>query len=141
VIAGKTDAVKAWLETWPGLDGYLKLNAVEMTPGEFSVQTVFNDSFRREFIGGKKERIYTFALVLVADWSSGFDDVNAEANKIGEEWLDWVDRQYAEGNLPDFGDASIRKIQSVQNVPGLSAVYDEDMTAQYMFQAAITYWE
>lgn len=141
MIAGKTQAVKEWAEEWPPLSGYLKLNAVELVPGEFTINTVYNDAYVREFIGGKKERIYTFALVFVTNWSSGFDEVNKEAEELGEMWLDWVEAQYAAGNLPDFGDASIRKIQSVQNIPGLSAVYDETMTAKYMFQAAITYWE
>lgn len=141
-IEGKTAAVKAWLETYPELDGYLKLNATELESGERSVDTVTNDESVREFIDGTKERAFTFALVMVCDWSSGFDSVNAEAVAWGERWLDWCAHQYQAGNLPDFGaGATIIGVEPLQNVPGLAAAYQEEQLARYLFQARITYRE
>lgn len=139
---GKTEAVVEWLKTYPGLDGYLKLNATELTAGERTVNTVYNDAKVREFIDGTVERQFTFALVMVCDWSSGFDTVNAEAEAWGEMWLDWCDAQFKAGNVPDFGDkCTIRAIESLQNIPSLAATYQEEQLARYMFQARITYWE
>lgn len=141
-VTGKTEAVRAWLKGCPELGDYLKLNAVELTAGDKAVNTVYNDQEVREFIDGSRERLYTFAVVLVADFSSGFDAVNTTANELGARILDWVDAQHALGNDPDFGqNCSIRKIESVQNVPGLAAAYQEEQLARYMFQAQITYWE
>ena len=140
--SGKTDAVVAWLKTYPELDGYLKLNATELTVGEHAVNTVYNDWEVRQFIDGTREREFTFSLVMVCDWSSGFDSINAEAEKWGEKWLDWCDAQFAAGNVPDFGEgARIRAIESLQNIPSLAATYQEEQLARYMFQARITYWE
>lgn len=139
---GKTAAVVEWLKTYPGLDVYLKLNATELEAGERTVNTVCNDAKVREFIDGTVERQYTFAVVMVCDWSSGFDTVNAEAEAWGELWLDWCDAQFKAGNVPDFGETcTIRAIESLQNIPSLAATYQEEQLARYMFQARITYWE
>ena len=139
---GKTAAVVEWLNTYPELDGYLKLNATELEAGERTVSTVYNDAKVREFIDGTVERQYTFAVVMVCDWSSGFDAVNAEAESWGERWLDWCDAQFKAGNVPDFGEmCTIRAIESLQNIPSLAATYQEEQLARYMFQARITYWE
>lgn len=141
-VSGKTAAVVEWLKTYPDLDGYLKLNATELKAGERTVDTVYNDAKVREFIDGTVERQYTFAVVMVCDWSSGFDAVNAEAEIWGERWLDWCDDQFKAGNVPDFGGkCKIRAIESLQNIPSLAATYQEEQLARYMFQARITYWE
>lgn len=141
-VSGKTDAVVRWLKTYDGIGKYLKLNAVDMKADERAVNVVYNDAKVREFIDGTVERKYTFALVMVADWSDGFDTANAEAMAFGEEWLDWVARQFGEGNVPDLGEGcTIRAIEPLQNVPALAAAYQDVQLARYQFQAAITYWE
>lgn len=141
-MKGKTKAVVEWLKTYPDLGGYLKLNATELNAGERTINTVYNDSKVKEFINGTVERQYTFALVMVCGWSSGFDAVNEEAEEWGEEWLDWCDAQFKAGNVPDFGEkCTIRAIESLQNIPSLAATYQEEQLARYMFQARITYWE
>lgn len=146
-ITGKTDAVVAWAKGWPELDGYLKLNAVSTEAGEHAINTVpsgssvYNDIGIVEYVDGTAKREYTFALVMIADWSDGFDNVNAEANRLGESWVDWVASQYPD-NVPDFGDkTSISKIEPLYNMPSLAMVYQEDSLAKYMFQAKITYTE
>lgn len=140
-ITGKTDAVVAWAKGWPELDGYLKLNAVSTEAGEHAINTVYNDASIVEYVDGTAKREYTFALVMIADWSDGFDSVNEEANRLGESWVDWVASQYPD-NVPDFGDkASISKIEPLYNMPSLAMVYQEDSLAKYMFQVKITYTE
>ncbi len=140
-IEGKTEAVRAWLETWPELEGRLKLNAAEMQAGEFAMNTVYNDTAIKEYINGACDRAYTFSLVMVRDWSDGFDTMNAKAMSFGEHWVDWLSAQYQAGNLPDFGDATILSIEPLQNVPGLAEVHESEQIARYLFQARITYRE
>lgn len=140
-IQGKTDAVVTWAKGWPELDGYLKLNAVSTEAGEHALNTVYNDVAVTEYVDGTAKREYTFALIMIAEWSDGFDGINAEANRLGESWIDWVAGQYPD-NVPDFGqNASISKIEPLYNVPSLAMVYQEDSLAKYMFQAKITYTE
>ena len=140
-IEGKTEAVRAWLETWDELEGRLKLNAAELQAGEYAMNTVYNDTRLTEYISGACDREYTFALVAVRDWSGGFDGMNAEAMAFGERWVDWLSAQYRAGNIPDFGAATIQGIEPLQNVPGLAEVYESEQIARYLLQARITYRE
>lgn len=140
-ISGKTKAVREWLATCPFLGDYLKLNAAELKDGELAVDTVYNDAEIRRFINGTSERAYTFSVVFVRDWSSGFDSVNDEAMEYGEKLADWLGNQFAAGNLPAFENCTIENIEPLQNVPGLAAAYQEEQLARYMMQARITYRE
>lgn len=141
-IAGKTFAALEWAKTWPRLDGYLKLNAIITQDGDAAFDTSYNDVSVVEYNDGTALRDYTFQLRIVASWSDGFDPVNIEAMNLSAEWLDWVARQFNEGNLPDFGEnATIQGIFPVQNVPELNAVYENESLAEYVIQAKIRYIE
>lgn len=139
---GKMKGVVEWLRAYPEIGGYLKLNSVVLEAGESAVNTVQSDRSVSQFIDGTYVRQLTFAIVMVCDWSNGYDKMNAEALAWGEAFLDWVDAQFAQGNVPDLGEkATVRGIESLQDGPALSAVYQEEQLARYMFQARITYWE
>lgn len=137
---GKTKAIVDWLLTNPDMAGYIKLNATTLVNGEYSINTVYNERVIRTYIDGTEDRQFGFSLVLVADWSHGFDDENQRAMDFGESWLDWVDAQYKAGNLPDFGEScEVTGIQALQNQPGLAAVYQEEQLARYTFSAQVLY--
>lgn len=138
--AGKTEAVLEWAKGWPDIGGYLKLNAISSESGDASLDTVYNDAKVQDYIDGRALREYTFALVMMADWSDGFDATNAEANRLSESWIDWVDSQFPD-NVPEWPGAMFHSIESVYNVPSLAAVYQDESLAKYMFQAKITYIE
>lgn len=138
--AGKTEAVVDWAKGWPDLGGYLKLNAISSEAGDASLDTVYNDAKVQDYIDGRALREYTFALVMMADWSDGFDATNAEANRLNESWIDWVDSQFPD-NVPEWPGAIFQSIESIYNVPSLAAVYQDESLAKYMFQAKITYIE
>lgn len=140
-IEGKAEAVKKWLQTWDGLSDYVRLNALPTEAGAAAVNVSYTDLAEREFINGTADRVYLFSLVLMADWSDGYDDVNARAIRLGEKWLDWVSSQYEAGNTPDFGDGVITAIEPVYNTPAVAAVYEESHVAKYLFQAKIKYRE
>ena len=134
----KTEAVLAWVRGW---DKLTKLNATRNEADEKAMNTVSNDLVVQEYIDGTADREYTFALVLYQDWSDGNNSYNLEAEKLAESWLEWVSAQYPD-NVPDFGEnATITKIEPVQNIPTLAAVYQDESLAKYQFQAKIYYTE
>lgn len=137
-LEGKTEAVKEWAAQWPDIDGYLKMNATDMESGEASMQTDYSTSVVNRFINGRCRREFLFALTMICDWSDGFDDVNAEANRLNESWVDWVNEQFPD-NVPDWKDCTIESIESVYGAPALAQVDSEAALAKYQFQAKITY--
>ena len=138
---GKTQAMFEWAKGWPGLDGYLKLNAIVAEEGEASMSVVQNDAAVREYIDGTADREYTFQLRIVALWSGGYDPVNEAAESLAASWQDWVAEQYGEGNVPDFREAKVTGIRPVYNVPALNFVYQEEGLAEYLIQAVVEYTE
>lgn len=131
-----------WAKGWPDLKGYLKLNAIDASEsGDAAMIPTYNDAAVSEYIDGTADRQYTFELRIVRPWSGGVDDVNEEATKLAESWLEWVSEAYPL-LVPDFGpDATITGIEPLQNVPTPVMVYDEDGTAVYGFSARIDYTE
>ena len=136
---GKTDAALEWAKSWPYLDEFLKLNAILARDDEASFQTVYSDSQGEPFIDGTARHEYTFMLKLMLPWSDGFDDINQEAERLLEQWADWVDVQFPD-NVPDFGEAEIDDIRALYDVPAIT-VYQEESLAEYNFQARIIYTE
>lgn len=141
-IYGKTEAVVEWAKTWPGFDDLLKLNATKSEYDEKSLVTNYTDVTTGEpFIDKTAPRRYMFSLNLILSWSDGVDDVNIEAMQKASKLLDWVNDQFDEGNLPDFGDAIITSIETDQNLPALNFVFADDSLAQYTIAARIDYIE
>lgn len=137
---GKTKALIEWAKGWPDLGGYLKLNAINSNSGDSALVTDFADRYIERYIDGSGTHECTFMLKMMCEWSSGFDEINAQAMELNESWMDWVEAQFPD-NVPDFGDASITGIEPLYDVPALNAVYQEDQTAEYVFQAKIYYTE
>lgn len=145
-IYGKTEAVKEWAKTWPGFDDLLRLNATKSEPDDGSLVTNYNDVVvdydTDAYIDGTAPRRYTFSLNLVLEWSDGYDDVNLKSMKKASKLLDWVNDQFDEGNIPDFGEtAEITGIVTDQNLPALNVVFPDESLAQYTIAARINYIE
>lgn len=135
---GKTDAALEWAKTWPHLDDLLKLNAIKNEDGDAALTTVFGDAKGKPFIDGTARREYTFGLRMMLPWSDGHDPINAEAERLMEQWRDWVSEQYP-NNIPDW-DCEIEDIRALYDVPAVT-VYQDESLAEYNFQARITYTE
>lgn len=145
-IYGKTEAVEEWAKTWPEFDGYLKLNATTSELGESSLITDYNDrvvNYEDEaYIDGTAPRRYSFSINLILQWSDGYDDVNMESMKYASRLLDWVNDQFDEGNIPDFGEnAQITSIGTVSNLPALVSTFADEPLALYTIAARINYIE
>lgn len=141
-VIGKTSAVLMWAKGWPELKGYLKLNALDVNDTDnAAIIPTYNDVAVNEYIDGTADRQYTFELRIVRPWSDGVDDVNEEATKLAESWLEWVSESYPL-IVPDFGPgATVTGIEPLQNVPTPSMVYPDDEKAVYSFSARINYTE
>lgn len=142
-IYGKTEAVTEWAKTWPEFDGYLRLNAITTELGVNSLVTNYNDvAVDEPYLDGTAPRRYMFSLNLILDWSDGTDDVNLDSIKYASKLLDWVNDQFEEGNIPDFGeDAYITGIETDQNLPSLNVTFPDEALAQYTIAARINYVE
>lgn len=137
-IEGKTDAAVKWAKTWPKLDDFLKLNAITAEDGDAAFTTVYSDSSGEPFIDGTARHEYTFGLKMMLPWSDGRDQYNSDAERLMEQWRDWVDDQFPE-NVPDW-DCEIEGIEALYDVPAVM-VYSEDSLAEYQFLCKIIYTE
>ena len=133
----KAEGVQEWLQGWQGLDGAVKLNATVTRPGESSVLVQATDRALRRYVDGTEVRRYTFAVVVMADWSPGQDSINAEAMRLAEDWQEWTAAQWP-GNVPE-GFGEVLGIEPVESAPVLVGVYEENGVAEYQFTASITY--
>lgn len=142
-IEGKPKIVYEWAKTWPVLDEYLKLNTVTNAEDEAAFVTEETDLITGDpFIDGTAPRRFSFVLHIVLPWSDGYDDINVESLKKATTWMDWVNSQFDEGNIPDFGEGvTIEGIETEQNMPLLNVVNPEDSWAEYLFHARINYIE
>lgn len=145
---GKASAVFEWArDGWPFLDGYLKMNALitneeEATCVPESDDIVIDDY--ESFIDGTAPRRFSFQLRIVMPWSDGYDQVNQNAFRTVSSWVDWVNAQFDEGNLPDLGlgdGAYITAIETDQNMPSIDVTNPEEGLAEYIFHGRINYVE
>lgn len=137
-IEGKTDAALEWAKTWPNLDGFLKLNAIDAEDMDAALTTIFTDAKGEPFIDGTARHEFVFGLKMILPWSDGHDPINADAERLIESWRDWVDEQYPD-NVPEW-DCEIEDIQALYDVPAVM-VYAEDSLAEYQFLCKIIYTE
>lgn len=139
-VEGKATALKKWLKGWEGVQGHIKLSAINAETSDKSLNIVENDHVLQKYIDGTAKREYTFALKMMVEWSNSFDTINDESQALMDSWLDWVAVQYPD-NVPQWEHAKITNIEPLYNVSALSNVYQDEGLAEYMFQAKITYEE
>lgn len=142
--AKKADKVLQWAKDgWDFLNGYLKLNALLLDDYEAALVPVYSDLVvdDTEYLDGTAKRRFSFQLRIVTQWSDGYDDINARAMDLVSKWLDWVNAQFDDGNLPDFGNAIITGIESDQDMPSIDVTNPDEGKAEYVFFGRINYIE
>lgn len=140
ITADKINALVEWIGTYPALDGYIKLNAASLESGENAVNTVQSESIVTRYIDGSTLRHLTFSVVMVCDWSDGFDGINAEAMEWGGAFLDWVEAQGKARRFPAFPKGcAVRKVEPLSNVPALAGAYQAEALGRYTFTARVEY--
>lgn len=137
---GKAAAFLEWAKGWPYLDGYLKLNALTIAPGEASANPLASERVIRQYIDGTADRVYRAQMRLVLRWSDGYDAVNADADRLANEWAEWVNAQFSLGNVPEW-EAEITDIRTAEDMAALNVALQDESTAVYLFTAEIYYTE
>lgn len=138
---GKAEAFLEWAKGWPYLQGYLKLNALTVAPGEASVNPVASERIIRQYIDGSADRVYRAQMRLVLHWSDGYDAVNADADALANQWAAWVNSQYDLGNLPVWEGCEITDIRTAEDQAALNIALQDESSAVYLFTCEIYYTE
>lgn len=136
----KAAAFLEWAKGWPYLDGYIKLNALTIAPGEASANPLASERVIRQYIDGTADRVYRAQMRLVLRWSDGYDAVNADADRLANEWAEWVNAQFSLGNVPEW-EAEITDIRTAEDMAALNVALQDESTAVYLFTAEIYYTE
>lgn len=99
--------------------------------------TNFSGRVLRKYIRAA-DKEYGFTILITWHYSMDTDDLNMQAMKVGQEFMDWIEEQNREKNYPDFGEqCQIKKIENLQNMPNLATVDWENALAQYQIGKAI----
>ncbi len=140
-MTDKAKAFQDWAAGWPFLQGYLKVNALTIAPGEASANPLASERIINQYIDGTADRVYRAQMRLVLQWSDGYDSVNADAAKLANEWAAWVNSQYKLGNLPAWEGCEITDIRTAEDQAALNIALQDESTAVYLFTAEIYYTE
>ena len=139
-MTDKAAAALEWARGWPYLQGYLKLNALTIAPGEAGIVPLASERVVRSYIDGTADRVYRMQMRLVLRWSDGYDEVNADADALANEWAAWVRSQHPE-NVPDWPGAEITEITTAEDCAALNVALQDESTAVYLFTCEIHYTE
>ena len=64
-----------------------------------------------------------------------------QAMNLGQKFMEWVEKQNAIKNYPDFEGCRVKKIENLQNMPNLATVDWENKVAQYQIPCRVLYFE
>lgn len=136
----KAEAIRDYIKLYPQLYTWLYFNTVVESPGNTSMLTD-SDNVLQEYIDGSKDREYLFSVAMVKEYDTGTSDINMDALKETESFIQWVQSNNETNIFPDFGDkCSIDSVEVLTDVPEL-AVDPEKNIARYLISMRIPYTE
>ena len=104
--------------------------------------TDYSDQVKKRYIRCGAVKEYGFTIILTKSYSPYGDDVNLEAMTFAQSLMDWVEEKNRKKQYPEFPEnCRVQKIEVMQNMPNLAGVNMEQLTARYMFQCRVTYYE
>ena len=102
----------------------------------------YADQIKKRYIRSGAVKEYGFTIIVTKSYSSYDDDVNLEAMTFAQGLMDWVEEKNRKKEYPEFPEnCRVRKMEVLQNMPNLAGVNMEQLTARYMFQCRVTYYE
>lgn len=119
----------------------LFFNFGENRNGDTLIQTAGNDFVAEEYIDGTKLKWYDFAIIQILPASMlPNDDRNVEALFVFNKIAEWIEKQEAARNYPDFGENCA--VSEIYVVPNSATVAGRDyLGAKYMMTCRIEYIE
>lgn len=120
----------------------MNFNFSDDTPDSIAFLTDYADRIKKHYIRAGAVKEYGFTIIVTKAYSPYGDDVNLQAMTFAQELMDWVEQKNRTKEYPDFPpNCTVQKIEPIQNMPNLAGVNMEQMTARYMFQCRVTYYE
>lgn len=135
---GITDAIRAYLETYPGLSGgVMHVDWLPESARAYSLESVPCEPVLARYMDGSSRRQFQFNLA-----SSIFYSPDVEGQTENMTWFesfdDWIRQKNDLRQLPDLGEG--RRCKSIEI---LSSAYpvavDDSGVARYQLQMGITY--
>ena len=122
-------------------DKLVSFNFADDSPDAVSFLTNYSGKVVKKYVRAS-DKEYGFSIVVTWHFSTETDDLNLQAMNFVQEFMDWIEEQNRAKHFPDFGKyCQVKKIENLQNMPNLAAVDWENMTAQYVAQCRVLYFE
>lgn len=137
----KNTAMLDYLRQYPGLQSILYFNAMVDQAGNEALQTVYGEAWEKKYIYGHGIKQWDFAVVKIANASTGTVNTNVKETQAVQDFMDWIEEQNQEGNFPDFSPGKVLSIENLQNMPNFAGINNDEGTAKYMFQCRVRYYE
>lgn len=136
----KAEAISNYIKMYPQLYTWLYFNVVMEAPNEAALLTD-SDNVLNEYIDGSKDREYLFSVALMKSYDTGTSDINMQAMKEVNNFIDWVKSNNDTGIYPDFGEnCDVESVEVLTDVPEL-ATDSEQNIARYLIYMRIPYTE
>lgn len=139
----KHDAMKAYFEPKiVELTGISSgFNYSPDTEGSASLVTNYSGKVVKKYVRAA-EKEYGFSIIIVKPFSPYGDDLNLVAMNFAQALMDWIEEQNRKENFPEFPEnCQIKKIETLQNMPNLSGINEEQCLASYMIHGRVVYFE
>lgn len=139
----KHEAMKTYVEEKLSelAKGLVSFNFANDSPDSVSFLTNYSGKIVKKYLRAA-DKEYGFTILVTWHYSTETDDLNLEAMNFAQNFMDWIEEQNRKKNFPDFGqNCQIKKIENLQNMPNLATIDWEEMTAQYMIQCRVLYFE
>lgn len=134
-------ALMEYLQQYPDLQSYPYFNTTNEILGNTSIITSYGSTFVKRYMGGAGIKAYDFALVYMGQQDSGTSDINAVEMFNAEKFIHWIEKQNEVKNFPNFENAKVISIESLQNQPNFVGTNEGGNIAKYMIQFRITYYK
>lgn len=119
----------------------VSFNFADNSPDSVSFLTNYSGKIVKKYLRAA-DKEYGFTILITWHYSAETDDLNLQAMNFVQNFMDWIEEQNRLKNFPDFGErCQVKKIENLQNMPNLASVDWENMTAQYMIQCRVLYFE
>ena len=133
------ESVRAWLRTYPGLDGRLDVDFLDKAADTYSVDTIPCEEVVKRYLDGSTVKQFQFAVS-----SRRFYDQNIAQNLGNLEFFEgltaWVEQKARARELPEMDEN-----RAAQKIVVTSTAYpfivSEDGKARYQLQMRLEYYQ
>lgn len=137
----KNSAMLEYLRQYPGLQSILYFNSMVDRIGNEALQTVYGETWEKEYVRGHGIKQWDFAVVKIAKASTGTSDTNVNETQAVQDFMNWIEEQNKAKNFPVFYGCKVLSIENLQNMPNFAGINNDEGTAKYMFQCRVRYYQ